>query len=79
VATAVEIVGIITKRSIKSSQGEALWIDFFKHMSEGMACDELKQDIQVETLKEISKLEKKLDVRKKLSAYSLALQNVKGH
>lgn len=78
-ATAVEIVGIITKQSLKSSQGEALWIDFFKHMSEGMACDELKQDIPVETLKEISKLEKKLDVRKKLSAYSLALQKVKGN
>lgn len=78
-ATAVEIVGIITKQSLKSSQGEALWMDFFRHMSAGMACDELKKEIPSEILKEISRLEKKLDVRKKLSAYSLALQKVKGN
>lgn len=76
-ATAVEIVGIITKQSLKSSQGEADWIDFFKLMSSGIACDELKQPIPFKTLKEISRLERKLDVRKKLGAYSLALKHVK--
>lgn len=78
-ATAVEIVGIIIKQSIKSSQAELHWIEFFKHMSAAMACDEMKQQIPVDTLNEIVRLEKKLDIQKKLSAYSLALQKVKGN
>ena len=78
-ATAVEIVGIITKQSLKSSQGEANWIDFFKCMSVGIACDESKKAIPLDVLKEIARLEKKLDVRKKLGAYSLALKHAGGN
>lgn len=75
-ATAVEIVGVITRQSLKSSQGGAQWIEFFKFMSKAMAFYELKEQIPPDTLREIMKLEKVLNVRHKLSAYRLALEEV---
>lgn len=76
-ATAVEIVGTLTKQALKSSQGSGEWLKFFKYVSEGIALVENKTELPSELKKNIFRLEKKLDVRKKLAAYSLALNNTK--
>ncbi len=75
-ATAVEIVGTITKQSLKSSQGAKNWLRFFQCMSEGISIVEHKGKLNDGLLRELLKLEKKLDVRTKLSAYRMAMKHV---
>jgi ppGpp synthetase/RelA/SpoT-type nucleotidyltranferase len=76
-ATAVEIVSVLTKQSLKASQGKAEWLDFFKFVSEAIEKIEKKEEIPQELIRQISKHTKKLDVVKKLEAYRLALDHAK--
>lgn len=78
-ATAVETVGIFIRQSLKSSQGEENWLNFFALMSSAIAIAEGKptvpstpQDINV-LRNEISRLSKLLDVEGHLTAFRTSL------
>ena len=78
-ATAVETVGAFTAQSLKSSQGEKDWLQFFKLMGSAMAIKENSPIIPdtpknlTDLKREISKYESKLKVKKHLKAFSLSL------
>jgi len=74
-ATAVETVGTFIRQSLKSSQGEEDWLQFFILMSSAMAVKEGKpivpgtsEDI-IELTREISRLSNKLDVEGHLTTF----------
>ena len=58
-ATAVEIVGSITKQSLKSSKGGSDWYRFFQRMSEAIALEENGKVADSVLLNEIVRLEEK--------------------
>ena len=78
-ATAVEAVGTFTRQALKSSQGEHDWLRFFALMSTYFAIREKRPIVsnttdQPKSLgEELRYLEKKLDVRSRLSAYGATL------
>lgn len=79
-ATAVETVGTFTEQALKSSQGEKDWLRFFALMGSSIASREKCPTVpgtpttKTELRSELRHYAKKLDVRKKLTAYGSALR-----
>ncbi len=73
-ATAVEIVGMMTKQALKASKGEQEWLSFFKIVGDGFAYLDRKELVPVDVRKEITSKAKKLDVIKKLATYTYAIE-----
>ena len=79
-ATAVEVVGTFTKQALKAHTGDADWLKFFKYTSiefaklEGYNPDEIYTN--VDTFKELEKLEIKLDVKNRLRAFNVAIEKL---
>jgi ppGpp synthetase/RelA/SpoT-type nucleotidyltranferase len=73
-ATAVEIVGMMTKQALKASKGEQNWLDFFKSVSEGFAYLDRKEKVPDAICRDITNRAKKLQVQKKLTAYTYAVE-----
>ncbi len=79
-ATAVETVGTFTEQALKSSQGEKDWLRFFALIGSSIANRERSPTVpgtpekRSELRTEIRHYAKKLDVRKKLTAYGSALR-----
>jgi ppGpp synthetase/RelA/SpoT-type nucleotidyltranferase len=79
-ATAVEVVGTLTKQALKSSQGEDDWLRFFALMSSALAAMENTPAVPstpvdvTELRRELSELEKKLDAIRRLRTYGVAPQ-----
>ncbi len=76
-ATAVEIVAMMTQQALKSSQGSDDWLDFFRMIGSAFAHLDEKKIIPDRLCRDITKLAKKLDVQKRLTGYSLAMEEVK--
>lgn len=76
-ATAVEIVGMITQQSLKSSVGTKEWLEFFQLVSAAFNKLDSKQLIDDAECRQITKRAKKLRVQERLLGYSLALKNAK--
>lgn len=77
-ATAVEVVGTFLRQSLKSSQGNTDWLNFFEYVSSGFAIlersDVLQQHKKLnheDIFKMIYMEEKRLDVIKKLETFKL--------
>lgn len=79
-ATAVEVVGTFTKQALKASTGELDWLEFFKYASSEFSiiegCDVDKSFVDIDTLKELKKYAKRLDVNAKLSAFNVATRHL---
>lgn len=80
-ATAVETVGAMSGQALKSSEGEADWLEYFKYASLALEHDEgtFFSTITPHSLGAIARslalLEKKLNVSEKLTAYREALKS----
>ena len=81
-ATAVETVGTFLKQSLKASQGEDQWLDFFTLMGSAIAIREGSQPVPgtptnpAQLKQALQEASDRLDVRKKLAAYSRTVQMV---
>jgi hypothetical protein len=79
-ATAVEVVGTFTKQALKASAGAPNWLEFFKYASAEFAmleeCKIDKSFANIDTLKELKKYAKRLDVDTKLRAFKVATKQV---
>lgn len=82
-ATAVEVVGVFVKASLKSSEGPVKWLEFFQYVSAAFArmenCAEPEAFIEFgdkELLQRITDLKESLSVVKRLKAYNLALDEL---
>lgn len=80
-ATTVETVGLFTEQSLKSSQGDADWLEFFRLMSAEIAHREgtapipgLDQPIS-EVRAKLHVLNRRLDAEKRLAGYQLTVNN----
>lgn len=82
-ATAVETVGTFLNQALKSSEGEEQWLEYFRAASAAFAWIE-RTPIEA-TFAHLSRLEvyeivkdigEKLDVRRKLEAFSVAAQHI---
>jgi putative GTP pyrophosphokinase len=82
-ATAVEVMGTFTGEALKSSQGSKDWLDFFALTSSAFAFLENRPrvprfaDLQKsETFEAVRKGEKALDVRRKMTALPVVVENI---
>ena len=73
-ATAVEIVGMMTKQALKASSGSKNWLDFFKSVSEGFAYLDRKEKVPDLICRAITNRAKKLEVQRKLTAFTYAVE-----
>lgn len=79
-ATAVETVGTFLKQSLKSSQGHEDWLRFFVVMSSAVAIRERTPTVpktpadRRELIKELRKLSRQLDVKRRLQTYGDTLK-----
>lgn len=79
-ATAVETVGAVLGQSLKSSEGEQAWLEFFRNAAAAMAIIEGQRFIpgytasNIAIAKALSAQLVELDVKRKLSAYRDALK-----
>jgi hypothetical protein len=76
-ATAVEIVGMMTHQALKSSNGSVAWLEFFKFVSEAFSILDQKKLVPDELCRKITNSANKLEVQKRLTTYSHALQHAK--
>jgi ppGpp synthetase/RelA/SpoT-type nucleotidyltranferase len=74
-ATTVEVVGTFTGEALKASRGNEDWLEFFKLASEAFANTE-SQDIKQYDYESLKTVEKKLNVRTKLKAFSISTQHL---
>ncbi len=78
-ATAVETVGAVIGQALKASEGERVWLEYFQHAALALEYTETraisKSRISIGTLaRSLMVLEKRLDVRNKLTAYRATLK-----
>ncbi len=79
-ATAVETVGAVLGQALKASQGEAMWLAYFQVASLAL---EYSEEVNAsrslplsreEVAKRLVEYDRRLEVRKRLAAYSIALR-----
>lgn len=80
-ATAVETVGTFLSQSLKSSEGEAEWLDFFVYTSSAFAYVEgtppgLSAENEADILQRVREYKHQLSVVEKLSSYGQALRTI---
>lgn len=80
-ATAVETVGTFLSQSLKSSEGEDEWLDFFSYTSSAFAYREgtppcVGHEDEKEVLKKVNRYKKQLAVVEKLGSYGQALRTI---
>lgn len=77
-ATAVEVVEHFTKQALKASQGNKDWLDFFQYASAEFArlekCPVDAALADMDTFAEMMRLEKKLNARVRLNAFTVSTQ-----
>lgn len=77
-ATAVEVVEHFTRQALKASQGNKDWLDFFRYASAEFSRLEnspVDPDLEnIDTFKEMMKLESKLNARVRLNAFTVSTQ-----
>lgn len=88
-ATAVETMGTYLKHSLKSSEGPEEWLKFFvvtgaafAHLEKQPPTPEYSEIPKLEIFKQVVEIEKKLEVIKKLKAFSTVItttENIAGH
>lgn len=79
-ATAVETVGAVLGQALKSSEGEQVWLSYFQNAA--IALEYMEQPLLTNTIctskgtvaRILADLNKRLNVRKKLTAYRAALK-----
>ena len=82
-ATAVETVGTFLNQSLKSSEGEELWLEFFALVSssfarlEGTPTLASAPSTKRELVRSIRRMTKELDVYDRLDAFRVALQEMR--
>jgi hypothetical protein len=83
-ATAVETAGTFLERSLKSSQGPADWLEFFRYVSSAFALAEGQPTVpgtpkgKGELKRWVAERAKALDVTRKLKAFGAAVQQLTG-
>jgi putative GTP pyrophosphokinase len=82
-ATAVETIGSFLDQALKASEGSKEWLEYFKYVSAAFAISEkspvlseMEHLTEYEILKKCIELEKRLDVREKLQAFSVAAKAI---
>ena len=81
-ATAVETAGTFLRQGLKSNEGEAAWLRFFAVMSSAIALREGRSVVpgtpteSRELIEEVKKLEKQIDVRRKLRAFGATIKMI---
>lgn len=79
-ATAVETVGAVVGQALKSSQGESMWLSYFQTASLALEYSETPSFGRTphmsrgQVARELDRLNARLDVNKKLTAYRAALR-----
>lgn len=79
-ATAVETVGAVVGQALKSSQGESMWLSYFQtaslalEFSETPAFGRTPRMSRGQVARDLERLNTRLDVNKKLTAYRAALR-----
>lgn len=74
-ATTVEVVGTFTGEALKASKGDAEWLEFFTLASEAFA-DTEKHERKNYDHDKLQRIEKNLNVRTKLKAFSISTQHL---
>ena len=82
-ATAVETVGTFLNQALKSSEGEKEWLEYFKavsaafcYMEKSPVGDEFSNLDRLQIFTLVKERGEKLDVRRKLDAFSVAAQHI---
>lgn len=82
-ATAVETIGSFLEQALKASEGSKEWLEYFKYVSAAFAIaekssvlKEMEHLTEYEILRKCVVLEKRLDVREKLQAFSVAAKAI---